>query len=95
MQKGANLSCKDKFLQTPLHLAARSGEWELVKYLIESKADPEMKDSEGKTGLDIAKSWGRTEVVEYLEKVGDCGSNGQYAMDDKVSCVGIVCISSD
>jgi ankyrin repeat protein len=46
---------------TPLHWAAARGEGEVVKVLLEAGADGSLKDGDGKTPFDKAKSDGRLE----------------------------------
>ena len=51
---------------TPLHLAARDGELEIVKILVENGARINIRNREGETPLYLAASRGRNEVTEYL-----------------------------
>ncbi len=55
------------FGETPLQLAAESGSFNVVKYLIEEKgADFNAPDNEGKTSLHWAAEHNRLNVVKYL-----------------------------
>lgn len=54
-------------LQTPLHLAAERGNMEMVKLLIQSKADMALRDNNGNTPLDLAEQNGHEEVAKYLK----------------------------
>jgi ankyrin repeat protein len=55
---------------TALLLAAFYGHAEVVKALLAHGADPNVKDSEGKTALTWAKAKGHSRVVAALEKAG-------------------------
>src|SRR5271170_4190594 len=48
------VSSKDDSGRTPLHWAAAGGYKELVQFLLDNKADPRAKDSNGETPLDLA-----------------------------------------
>jgi ankyrin repeat protein len=57
----------DIFGNTPLHFAAKSGNLDLVKYLIEEKgADFNAPDNDGKIALHFAARWAKLDVVKYL-----------------------------
>ena len=51
---------------TPLHVAARAGEPEVVLTLLANDADPQERDSTGATPLHIAAAAGKPEVVNTL-----------------------------
>lgn len=53
-------------LGTALHYAVRYGFGEKVKFLLERGADAEVKDSTGRTALDVAKAYGRSDMEEIL-----------------------------
>ena len=53
--------------ETPLHFAAQYGNVELVKLLLEAKADPTAKEFRGKTPLDVAKERKHPDIVKLLE----------------------------
>ena len=66
---------------TPLHTAAKSGDTDLVKLLVQRGADvnarlPNMKmmtsdaEPEGITPLGLAIKYGRTGTADYLRSVG-------------------------
>ncbi|KAF8063397.1 ankyrin repeat-containing domain protein [Lyophyllum atratum] len=55
-------------LGTALHEAAEGGQKEAVELLLERGADPSLKNSVGKTALDIAKEKQQVAVIEVLEK---------------------------
>lgn len=53
---------------TPLMHAARAGNLEIVKLLVEAGADINLRDEEGGTALSIAGEEGNLEVYEYLRE---------------------------
>lgn len=53
---------------TPLMAAATGGYIEVVRYLLSVGADPNIKDANGKTALDRAKSAGANDVVKLLSQ---------------------------
>lgn len=55
---------------TPLHYAAYKNLPHVARVLLERGADPNAKQSDGKTPLEMAKEKGHAEVVELLEEVG-------------------------
>ena len=60
----------DRFGQTPLMQAARTGKTEIVRTLLELGAKIGAKDREGKTALDYAKEKGHAEIAEILNQAG-------------------------
>jgi len=62
---------------TPLHIACRSGNLDIVKLLIEAGADKEIKDVGRQSPLSIAISNNHIEITRYLVEVGaDVHSKG-------------------
>ena len=69
IHKGANVYARSSLLaQTPLHMAAGGGELEVVAAFIADRMDINVRDGNGKTPLDLAKSAGRSDVVAALEE---------------------------
>ena len=56
----------DKFGFTALHLAAKLGQEDRVKILLEKGANIELKDHKGNTALHLASSKGHLEVMQVL-----------------------------
>lgn len=64
----ANPNARDRYGDTALHYASISENIAMVKYLVErAGSDPSIKNSDGKTALDIARAESKTDVVHYLE----------------------------
>ena len=57
-------------IMSDLYDAARDGDLERVKVLVEQRADMEKASSSGWTPLIVASYWGRLEVVRYLLEQG-------------------------
>lgn len=51
---------------TPLHNAARVGDVDAVKWLLEHGANPLVKDPRGRIPLQLARDREKTEIIEYL-----------------------------
>ncbi|MFC1843126.1 ankyrin repeat domain-containing protein [Candidatus Dependentiae bacterium] len=56
--------------RTPLHIAASKGKLAIVRVLVESGAQLEPKNIDGKTPLHFAAEKGRVKIVEYLVERG-------------------------
>ena len=53
---------------TILHYAAFHNKYEICKYLIEKKADPNLQNKRKKSPMEIAKSKNFTNIVKLFEK---------------------------
>ncbi|CAE7640849.1 unnamed protein product [Symbiodinium sp. KB8] len=63
-------SCMSTSHQYPLHKAVTDGNGRMVKLLLEMHADPKLKNSKGKTPLEVAKKTKTTaskEIISLLE----------------------------
>lgn len=61
---------------TALHAAAAAGNSGIVEMLLESEADPSVKDSDGKTALQVAQDAGEAECEELLSEAGGGDDDG-------------------
>ncbi len=65
-----SFSVTTKENEMPIHKAARRGNVKEIEQLLDSCAEPDTKDENGRTPLHIAALYGRTEVVKLLLKHG-------------------------
>ncbi len=61
---------RDKVNNTSLFYATKVGNFEIVNYLIENRADVNIFGDDKKTALFYAKKIGSKEIVEFLVKKG-------------------------
>jgi ankyrin repeat protein len=64
------VNAKDKYGDTPLHLAIEKGHPEFTKLLISHGADVNAKDGDGCTPLHLAVEKGHSEVAKLLRQYG-------------------------
>lgn len=69
IENGADVNKTDKIKKSPLMVAAVNGHFPLVQLLVENGADVHAVNKYGKTALDFAESFGRKNVVAYLQAV--------------------------
>ena len=69
------------FCQTPLMLACRRANVDIVKQLLKLKADPNRTDSRGRTALVEAIEHKRDEIVDILLKDGRISMNATYTIE--------------
>lgn len=60
------VNIEDNYGKTPLHIAARSGSLNIVKYLVNKSADINAKDKYDNTPLHLAADSGELDIVKYL-----------------------------
>ena len=58
----------------PIHYASDRGHLEILKYLLDSKADINTKDEDGQTAYDYAELCDHQEVLNYLKEKLDTKS---------------------
>ena len=79
---GANPNSTDYSGDTPLHYASTYGALSLARTLLKLGANPQLKNEERKTALDLARKEGHDDIVSLLS-----GSSGtvvaQSGLDDK------------
>ena len=56
--------------KTALHYAVKSEQRTMIKELLDHEADCNIKDKSGKTALDYAREWKRTDLYDLLENYG-------------------------
>lgn len=66
IQHGANIHAEDHFLSTPLDMASHHNNAEFVDYLLRNGADPNHRDWEGSTALQIAITSDACATVKVL-----------------------------
>jgi ankyrin repeat protein len=67
---GADPNIQDRYTgATPLHLAIRKGNIEIVKHLLKSGAVPTIPDKKNVTPLQLAKQKGFTDIVNFIEQI--------------------------
>ncbi len=67
MQYRADVNKQNKKGETALYWAVLKGYTPVVKILLANDADKNLKTTDGQTPLDVAKKYGRTEIVSLLE----------------------------
>ena len=70
LNAGANINATNKFLLTPLMLAARDGFSTIVDLLLARGADVTAREELGYTAADIAEMNHHPEIAEKLKSVG-------------------------
>ncbi|AXR60604.1 ankyrin repeat domain-containing protein [Leptospira mayottensis] len=71
IEGGADLDQRDKKGMGPLHYCVNEGKLESLRFLLEKGADPNVRDLDGVTCINLAKSsHGMSEFVELLLKYG-------------------------
>ncbi len=67
LDRGARIETYDNTHDTPLSLAAKSGQADAVRILLARGANRKTKDVDGKTPLDHAREQGHADIVKLLE----------------------------
>jgi ankyrin repeat protein len=66
VDKGASIDWQTEDGLSPLHLAAKNGNIELLAYLLEKGADLNLKDQEDHSPLDYARAYEATTLAEKM-----------------------------
>lgn len=74
LQKGATINAETTTGMTALHGAAEGGKVDIVRLLMEWKADSSKKDSNGKLAFDYAMDGKHKAVVKVLKEMGDAAA---------------------
>jgi uncharacterized protein len=64
---GADINCKDKKGNSPLHAAVEKGNLEIIKYLIGQKADVNAENGDGETPLGLAEQGKNKQIIDLLK----------------------------
>ena len=67
LEAGAELNPENAM--PPLHQACVCGNLAMVEKLLSKGANPHLKSHAGKTALDYARQFGKTEIVRLLENI--------------------------
>ena len=70
LEHGANPNIANNVTVNPLHLAAYYGITPIVQLLLEFRADPRIRDNDGKTSYDYALERGHLETVDLIFNYG-------------------------
>jgi ankyrin repeat protein len=68
LQRGANPSAIDLYGKTPLHIAAKFGDYEIVEILLDYGASPTHMDENGWTPITIAQKMENYHLISMLDK---------------------------
>ena len=71
MEKGATINAATNSGMTSLHGACEGGKVELVRLLMDKKADSTMKDNDGKMPFDLAMAGKHKAVCKLMKEMGD------------------------
>ncbi len=70
LDAGANVSIKNQWGRTPLHVAARRGCFDVAELLLDAGADPNATTNEGWTPMHVAARSGQKSMLDLLETRG-------------------------
>ena len=67
IKSGADVNAQDIYLFTPLHEAILKKKYEICKLLIKNKADPNLKNRDGQSALDLAAQLDDEDLIDILK----------------------------
>lgn len=66
LKAGCDINAKTRWLETPLHYAARNGRLASVKQLVAAGAQLDPKTTTGETALTLANKYRKLDIEAYL-----------------------------
>ena len=70
MEHGAKISCVNKNMQTPLHIASANNKGNIIEFLLSKGANIERQDRDSLTPLLLAVQQGRALALQVLIRSG-------------------------
>jgi len=74
IEAGANINIQDESGNTPLHYSAANGKKDVVKYLLENKADASIVNIKEQKAIDYSNVKGFNEITELILKYAPSGT---------------------
>lgn len=74
IEAGANINIQDESGNTPLHYSAANGKKDVVKYLLENKADASIVNVKEQKAIDYSNVKGFNEITELILKYAPSGT---------------------
>ncbi|CAG5098084.1 Oidioi.mRNA.OKI2018_I69.XSR.g15365.t1.cds [Oikopleura dioica] len=84
VQAGANVNTADLWKYTPVHEAASKGKYDICKLLMKNGADPNKKNRDGQSPLDVAKDSDIKDILLGDAAVLDAAKSGSVARIQKL-----------
>ena len=73
IEAGANINIQDESGNTPLHYSAANGKKDVVKYLLDNKADASIVNVKEQKAIDYSNVKGFNEITELILKYAPSG----------------------
>ena len=74
IEAGANINIQDESGNTPLHYSAANGKKDVVKYLLDNKADTSIVNVKEQKAIDYSNVKGFNEITELILKYAPSGT---------------------
>jgi ankyrin repeat protein len=74
IEAGANINIQDESGNTPLHYSAANGKKDVVKYLLDNKADASIVNVKEQKAIDYSNVKGFNEITELILKYAPSGT---------------------